>query len=256
MDSMNLRLLTYAIAALVATVALAAPTFAAEPKYGVFKVSINVNEDLTWSVPSQTIECGTYVGAGRTSFAFKSKKATKINVSSTGVIGAPGDVPGGGLQNGSMSEFAIPNCNHAADLIKPTSGCGKMSFTPEFSFNQKGSSTFLKSITPTNGYDDKNFDCAHYLQFSGFMDGTVDSCGLKEDANLEIYNNALRDIGGEGITSAKLPFTAKALLKIKKGKKKTYTKKLTIRCQPATETGFSVIFDGKLKAAATFKRVS
>lgn len=222
--------------------------------FGYFKVSTSINQDLSWSVPGQTVGCGTYVGAGRTTFSFKSKKPTKILVNST-TIGEPGYIKGGGPQSGTMNVYAVPNCNHAADLVQPVSGCGTMSFTPGFSFKGKGKSTYLVSRTGTSDYDDRNFDCAFYAQISSFEEGTIDQCGLKEDGNLEIYNEALRSIGAEGITSAKFPFNAKKLLKIKKGKSKTYVKRLTIKCRATTMTGFFVDFDGKLKASLTFKRI-
>lgn len=243
-----------ALAILLTATLFAAPAAAKLPGFGSFKLSTSISEDLAWSVPAQTVECGTYLGSGRTNFAFKSKKARKITVNSS-TIGSPGYIKGGGLQNGTLSVFALPSCMNARDLIQPVSGCGTMSFSPEFSFRPKGRSTYLTSLTGTNAYDDHNFDCAFYGQLSSFPEGGIDSCGVKEDGLREIYNQALRDIGGEGITSVKFPFSAKTLLKIKKGKSKTYKKQFAIKCTVATERGFNVVFDGKLKATVTFKRV-
>lgn len=246
--------LRYLIACLALTLAL--PASADAYSYGNFKVSLNISEDLAWSVPSQTIECGTYIGAGRTSFSFKSKKASKVIVNSS-VVGSLGQIKGGGLQSGSMAVYkANDSCITAKDLVQPTSGCGKMSFAPEFSFKNKGGSTYLTSLTGTGDYDDKNFDCAYFQQISGFPEGGINSCGLKEDPIREIHNQALRDIGAEGITSVKYPFTPKSLLKIKKGKKKTFAKNFSVKCSALTERGFSVVFDGKVKSSLTFKRVS
>lgn len=240
--------------ALVITGAFATTAYAQPFPYGYFKVSTNIKQDLSWAVPAQTIECSTYIGAGRTNFSFKSRKATKIIVNSS-TIGAPGLISGGGPQSGSMSSLAIPNCNNARDLVLPVSGCGTMSFTPEFVFKQKGSSTYLTSLTATRDFDDHNYDCAIYGQLSSFAEGAIDSCGVKEDGLREIYNQALRDIGAEGITSVKFPFTAKKLLKIKKGKKKSYKRQVRIKCTVPTERGFNVAFDGTVTAALTFKRV-
>lgn len=244
------------LALAILALALALPSGAQAATSGTFKLSTSISEDLRWSVPAQTVECGTYIGSGRTTFSFKSKKAKKILVNS-GMIGSPGYIPGGGPQSGSMSVLATTDCMNAKDLVQPTSGCGPMSFAPEFSFKHKGSSSYLTSRIGTSGYDDRNYDCAYFGQLSTFAEGGgLDDCGLKEDGMREIYNEALRAIGAEGITSVKFPFSPKSLLKIKKGKKKRFTKNLVIHCEPVTERGFKVVFDGTLKASLTFKRVS
>lgn len=249
---MKTRLLL-AVLALV----LAVPAASQAASSGKFKVSVNVTEDLAWSVPAQQIECGIYSGSGRTTFSFKSKKPRKVTVSRH-IVGSPGYIVGGGPQTGTMSALAVgsPECASARDDIKPVSGCGTMSFRPEFNFWVSGRATFLRSLTGTSDYDDRNFDCAIWMQFSSFAEGAVESCGVKEDPIREIYSQALRDIGSEGITSIKFPFTPKTLLKIKKRKKKTFKKNLTIKCEPVTERGFRVVFDGSVKASVTFQRVS
>lgn len=247
-----------AVFLVLAAAALALPASAqAAAKFGKYTVTFSGSQTLSWGMSgSATESCGLYSGTGRLDFKFGTTTARKVIVSN-GRIGSF-NTAAKGTQSGNYYVDTTSQCNPSPgpSYSGPITGCGAKSFKPELNFRATRSSTWIHSLISTQNIDDSNFDCAHFLQLTNYDFGVLDSCGPKEDDRANFYNNAVREIGGEGIFPTKFGFTTKSLLKIKKGKKKTFRGRAKFDCSPPTTNGQSVTLRGETKYSLTFKRTS
>lgn len=245
------RLLVILIAC---ALALAVPPVAGAASYGYFSVTFSGKQSVLWSISGgKTDVCGAYSGTGRTDFKFGSTTRRKVYVSKSTMWSF--FTKASGTQSGTYhvdTSGCLPP--PGPSYSGPTSGCGPIAFKPELNFNIQRSGTWIHSLTATRDIDDRNFDCAHYLQLTSYDDGVLNSCGPIENVNRNFENNAIREMGSEGIFPTKFSFTPRALLKIKKGRKKTFTAKKSFKCLPTSTTGLPVQLSGSTKYTLTFKR--
>lgn len=253
MDRMRFRTASLSLAILLAS--LCAASTAGAASYGKFSVTSSGKQSLTWTIAGgKTGVCAAYSGNGKLDFKIKSKTTRNVNVSKGSNIGAIG-LSFTGTQSGSFFVDGVTNCplnEQSKSYPGPITGCGPIAFPTELWFERKGSSTWTASHISTRDYDDRNYDCAHYLQLGGFDAGALDVCGPKEDYT--IFNSAIGEIGGEGLFPLKFGFSQSKLLKIKKGKKKTYTASKNFDCLPTTMNGMPIRITGSTKLSLTFKR--
>lgn len=232
---------------------LCLPSVAGAAKYGYYTVTFKGSQTVNWSITgAKTDSCAVYTGNGRNDFKFK---GTKRKVLVNSYIGAF-YVGGGGTSTGTFYVDTTSNCavSPGKSYSGETLGCGAMKFKPELEFYVRKGKTWVHSTLGSSNNDDRAYDCAHYLQLTGFDEGQLDVCGPKEDPNGNFYNEALRDYSGQGIFPAAFKLTPKTLLKIRRGRSKTFKVKKTFDCSPGTSTGLVIPAFGSLNYSLTFKR--